>query len=261
MQDTRYTNDLIAFYLDTVTSELDRSPASRSVLLATYETYRALQPPKPTYLEFVTDNSNQTEWWENRLRLLELLGSQQDEVVSYDVTAVLSRIEHLQAELIPEMIILDGRQGRHFEALHLLTHGLGDFDTAIKYCLLGGLRIFGSLESHGPVPPREEQAYLLNHLLTEFLRIEDLSSQIERTGDLLERFDGWFDIKQVLTALPDSWSVDIISGFLVNSLRRLVQEGHEMVMVKSLSSCQNLGATIELADGINTAGASIESAG
>ncbi|KAK1807197.1 hypothetical protein LTR12_018460, partial [Friedmanniomyces endolithicus] len=53
----QYVNDLIAYYLDTVLSELERSHAAQRTLLQSYETYRALRPPKPTYRQFITDNA------------------------------------------------------------------------------------------------------------------------------------------------------------------------------------------------------------
>jgi hypothetical protein len=182
---------------------LEDSPESREGLLQTYETYRALHPPKPTYRQFITDNAINSEWWNSRLRLLQLLGTNQGATSSYDVPSILSRLTPYEKELVPEMIILNGRQGRHEEAIRLLTHGLGDFDTAISYCLLGGSSIFRPVSGfvpHESIPSRDEQAMLFGYLLHEFLRIEDLSDRIERTGELLERFGGWFDVATVSTA-------------------------------------------------------------
>jgi hypothetical protein len=147
------------------------------------------------------------------------------------------------------MIILNGRQGRHKEALRLLTHGLGDFDTAISYCLLGGSSIFRPPSGYVPedsLPSQGDQATLFNFLLLEFLAIEDIESRIERTGELLERFGPWFDPAYVLGLLPDDWAIDIFSQFLVNSLQRLVREQRETVMIKALSMAQNLRVSEQL---------------
>ncbi|KAF2230445.1 hypothetical protein EV356DRAFT_491938 [Viridothelium virens] len=250
----QYANDLISYYLDTVVEELGESQQSRSILLQTYETYRALRPPKPTYRQFITENALGTDWWDNRLRLLQLLGGHHGAASQYDVLAILNRLEPYGQELVPEMIILNGRQGRHTEAIRLLTHGLGDFDTAISYCLLGGSSIFrpASGEVIGEVlPSHEDQAVLFNNLFDEFLLIEDLSDRIERTSELLERFGGWFDIsRQVLSLVPDSWSVDIISGFLVNALRRLVRDRSETQIARYLRQSENLKISAELVDKI-----------
>ena len=224
-------------------SKLKDSPESRSFLSQTYETYRALRPPKPTYRQFITDNGIDSEWWHSRLRLLHLLGSSQGPASSYNVLKILTRLEPYVDELVPEMIILNGRQGRHKEALHLLTHGLGDFDTAISYCLLGGSSIYRPATGFVPqdsLPSKEEQAILFKYLLHEFLAIEDMNDRIERTGELLERFGGWFDAAYVLSLLPDSSSIEMFSAFLINALQRLVRERSETVIVKALSGAENL---------------------
>jgi hypothetical protein len=243
----QYVNDLISFYLDTVLHELERSGQAKSTLLQSYETYRALIPPKPTYRQFITDNAIDAEWWHNRLRLLQLIGGSHGAASKYDVHTVGKRLKPYSNELVPEMIILNGREGKHEEALRLLTHGLGDYDTAIRYCLLGGSSIFhpgSNLLPEQSLPSKDEQARLFKTLLQEFFRIEDLSERLERTSELLERFGGWFELEGVLASIPDEWSVELVSGFLVHALRRLVRERNETVVVKALSSAQNLRESV-----------------
>ncbi|KAH9222695.1 TGF beta receptor associated protein-like protein 1 [Leptodontidium sp. 2 PMI_412] len=256
-----YINELIAYYLDIVTSKLEESEEARATLAQTYESYRALRPPKPTYRQFITDNTIDEEWWQSRLRLLQLLGGSQGSASQYDVAAILARIAPYTQELVPEVIILDGRQSHHEEALRLLTHGLGDYDTAINYCLLGGSSIYHpvsgtvALES---LPTREQQAELFGFLLSEFLQIEDISNRVEQTSNLLERFGGWFDVGHVLGLIPDSWSVDLVSGFLVSALRRIVRERSETMVAKALSGAENLKVAADLIGRIEAAGPSIE---
>lgn len=174
--------------------------------------------------------------------------------------SILTRLEPYEQELVPEMIILNGRQGRHQEALRLLTHGLGDFDTAISYCLLGGSSIFrpSGYVPQDQIPSKDEQARLFNFLLQEILGLDDLSQRIERCGELLERFSGWFDVAEVLQIIPNEWSVDVLGAFLINALRRLVREKAETDIAKSLNSSVNLMVNVELADGIEGAGPTIE---
>ena len=200
MQHDRFINDLLVYYLDAVLHELESSEKSRAFVLETYDNYRALRPPKPTYQQFITDNSDGSVWWESRLRLLQILGAGNNKEPSYDVAAITARVQPFEQELVPEMIILGGRQNMHEEALKLLTHNLGDFDTAIRYCLLGGLSLFhtrGTSVSQDELPSKEEQSRLLRLLLLEFLRIEDQSDRFERTEELLERFGSWFDASEV----------------------------------------------------------------
>lgn len=256
-----YINELLAYYLDIVTSKLESSPEARAILAQTYESYRALRPPKPTYRQFITDNTLDEEWWHSRLRLLQLLGGSQGSAADYDVAAILQRIERFKDELVPEIIILAGRQSRHEEALQLLTHGLGDYDTAINYCLLGGSSIYhpvsGTL-APSTLPSRQEQAVLFRYLLQEFLQIRDISNQVEQTSNLLERFGGWFEVDDVLKLIPDDWSVELVSGFLVSALRRIVRERSETMVVRALSGSENLRVNADLIERIEKAGPSVE---
>lgn len=258
---TEYINELISFYLDIVISKLEESDTARAILVQTYDSYRALRPPKPTYRQFITDNTIEEEWWHSRLRLLQLLGGGQGLSTQYDVSAVLERISPYSQELVPEVIILDGRQSHHEEALRLLTHGLGDYDTAINYCLLGGSSIYHPISgtmARSSIPTREEQSKLFGFLLAEFLQIEDISNRVEQTGSLLERFGGWFDIGYVLGLIPDSWSVEIVSGFLVSALKRIVRERSESMVTKALSGVENLKISAELVGEIEKAGPKVE---
>ena len=247
----QYANDLISYYLDNVLTVLESSEEARSILSTTYESYRALHPPKPTYRQFIIDNSVPQSWWHDRLRLLELIGGSHGADFLYDVGQVLSRLEPFEQFLVPESIILDGRQGRHKQALRLLTHGLGDYHTAVNYCLLGGASIFHPKQgSVGPlsVPSQEEQAKLFGYLLTEFLNIEDNSDRLERTSELLKRFSSWYDVSDVLNLIPESWSVELVSGFLVSAFRRLLEEKNEVMVAKALSGAENLQTSSRLVE-------------
>lgn len=257
----QYANDLISYYLDNVLSTLRTSKRAQELLAQSYESYRALYPPKPTYRQFIIDNAVPEAWWHDRLRLLELLGGSHGADFSYNVASILSRIEPFEQDLVPESIILDGRQGRHQQAIRLLTHGLGDYHTAINYCLLGGASIFyptsGAVSSIG-TPTNEEQAILFGFLLGEFLRIEDVNNRLERTSELLERFGSWYDVSDILGLIPESWSVDLISGFLVNAFRRLIEDKNEAMITKALSSAESLQITSSFIEKCNAVGPRIE---
>ncbi|KAK3940790.1 transforming growth factor-beta receptor-associated protein 1 [Diplogelasinospora grovesii] len=250
---TAYVNELITYYLDIVIDDLQESEQAREMVTASYEAYRALQPPKPTYRQFLTDNAPEDdEVWQSRLRLLQLLGGAHD----YDATAIRKRIDSSLGKggkelLVPEAIILDGRARRHEDALRLLVHRLGDYDTAVTYCLRGG--------SSDSVPTElEEVQRLFRVLLAEFLRIEDDDDREEQTGALLERFGGWFDVLEVLALIPDEWSVDVAAAFLVQALRRLVRERHESMLARSLSGAENLRVNYDLLEKMDEKGPIID---
>jgi len=277
---TIYVHELITYYLDVVLSDLQSSAASRETVVGTYEAYRALRPPKPTYRQFLTDNAPpDNDVWQSRLRLLQLLGGAHD----YSASAIRSRIAAADLPgvddlLVPETIILNGRERRHKDALRLLVHGLGDYDTAIAYCVRGGASIYlptatGSRQAvdeaalHSSSLSQDEQAAqqevrpkLFRALLGEFLHIGDISDRVEQTGGLLDRFGGWFDVLEVLGLLPDEWSVDIAADFLVQALKRLVRERHETAVARALSGAENLRVSHELIEKVDKRGAQVETA-
>jgi hypothetical protein len=267
-KNVQYANELISYYLDNVLDVLKSSEDARSVLSQSYQTYRVLGSPRPTYREFITDNAISAPWWADRLRLLELLGGSHGAGFSYDVSRVLERIEPFEAYLVPESIILDGRQGRHQQALRLLVHALGDYHTAINYCLLGGSSIFhpatpsstaatttstvtdneGAGGSAQLLPSRAEQTVLFKHLFEEFLLIEDSANRMERTGELLGRFASWFDVQQVLAAVPNEWPIELMSDFLTGTFRKLVQDKCEASVTKALRGAENLRVSVQFAE-------------
>jgi hypothetical protein len=245
-----YVNELITYYLDIVISHLQASREARDTVLASYEAYRALRAPKPTYRQFLTDNTPSTdeEVWHSRLRLLQLLG----EAYEYDSASIRERITAAfpdQTEgqlLVPEAIILDGREQGHENALKLLVHKLGDYDTAVSYCLRGGSSIYTPPQTRkNSMPSQDTQQRLFGVLLKEFLAIEDEEDRVEQTGALLSRFGGWFDVLEVLEVIPYHWSVDVATGFFVTALRRLVKERHESMLERALESSLNLRVAYE----------------
>ncbi|KAI5242571.1 hypothetical protein E4T42_07655 [Aureobasidium subglaciale] len=254
----QYANDLIYFYLDTVTEAIaDPATSARDILLTSYHTYRALLPPKPTYSQFILDNSLPDTWWQNRLRLLQLIGGSS----VYDVEALSSRLESYSEVLVPELIVLDARRHEHQKALKLLVHGLADFDTAVRYCLLGGSSIFHPATSSTsiPLPSKEEQQVLFIHLLHCYLDLEDEHQRLERVSELLERFGSWFDVAEVLPLLSPSWPLDHFSAFMASAMGRLVSERNETVIVRALAGAQNLRIAVDVVSKIEKEGATWES--
>ncbi|KAF5018720.1 hypothetical protein F66182_9279 [Fusarium sp. NRRL 66182] len=251
---TTYINDLMTYYLDVVVHDLESSEESRNIVRATYAAYRALQAPKPAYSHFLRDNApDDNEVWHSRLRLLQLLGDAHD----YNATAIRDRISTLPDDLlVPETIILAGKERKHDKALRLLIHNLGDYDTAVSFCLRGGSSTTGAAPSERP--SFEEQRRLFDVVFRELLSLEDVSDRVEQTGALLERFGGWFEIDDVLGLIPDDWSVDIVAPFLVGALKRLVGERHEAILTRALSGAQNLRINYDLVVKVEEKGPSIE---
>ncbi|ERF72601.1 hypothetical protein EPUS_02883 [Endocarpon pusillum Z07020] len=274
---SRYADDLIAYYLDSVLSVLESSEAARESLAQSYSTYRALEPPKPTYLNFIHENAPPEPWWQSRLRLLQLLGgghyasasTSAESELAYSIPTVLARLAPFSKYLVSESIILDARQGRHRQALSLLTHGLGDYDTAVRYCYFAGPQSArpGPIDE-SQLPTFEVQKDLFDALLDDFLSIEDSSARLDRSSELLAKFANWFDPIVVLQKVPGDWSVDVLAEFLLRTMRALRGEMLEASVVKALSAaeylrkqaefvevCEKLGARMEGERALDTEGA------
>ncbi len=264
---SQYADDLIGYYIDSVLNVLEHSEEARDSLTKSYSTYRSLQPPKPTYLNFITQNTPPDAWWQSRLRLLQLLGGgsyaasaeSAGKYLTYSIDTVLERLAPYSSFLVSESIILDARRGRHKEALSLLTHGLGDYDTAIRYCYFGGPAPTSSeTVDASTLPSRTQQKDLFAYLLQEFLLIEDVAERLERTSELLGKFAAWFDPMEALARIPESWSVDVMSEFLLRTFRAITSESNESAVVKALSAAQNLQKQAEFVDLCEKLGRKVE---
>ena len=267
----QYADDLIGHYLDSVLTVLEKSEPARDLLAESYETYRALENPKPTYLDFIHQNGPPEPWWQSRLRLLQLLGSgayatggtkSAGKDLTYSVDMVLERLAPFSSYLVSESIILDARQGRHKEALRLLTHGLGDYDTATRYCYFGTPTPASSYPiDPSMLPSRATQTELFSFLFHEFLTIDDIEDRLERTSHLLGKFGTFFDPLAIIAEIPDDWSVGMLGEFLLRSFRAATTERNQAVVVKALSAAQNLTGQVEFIEMCEKVGAKTETAG
>lgn len=263
---SQYADDLIGYYLDSVLNVLEHNNNARESLAQSYSTYRALEAPKPTYMGFITENAPQEAWWQARLRLLQLLGSgsyassaTSAKELTYSIPMVLERLAPYSQYLVSESIILDARQGRHKEALKLLTHGLGDYDTAVRYCYFGGpAPASNTTIDADSLPSRESQQELFAYLFTEFLIIEDVEDRLERTSHLLGTFATYFDPLTVLDQIPADWGIHMLKDFILRTFRAATTERNQAIIMKALSAAQNLQKQAEFVDVCEKVGAKVE---
>lgn len=261
----QYADDLIGYYLDSVLNVLEHNKNARESLAQSYSTYRALEPPKPTYMGFITQNAPEEAWWQARLRLLQLLGSgsyatsaTSSTELTYSIPMVLERLAPYSQYLVSESIILDARQGRHKEALGLLTHGLGDYDTAVRYCYFGGPTAASGTIDADSLPSRESQQELFAYLFTQFLIIDDVEERLSRTSHLLGTFATYFDPLTVLDQIPADWGMHMLKDFILRTFRAATTERNQAMIMKALSAAQNLQKQAEFVELCEKIGAKVE---
>ncbi|KAK5886518.1 hypothetical protein CesoFtcFv8_017546 [Champsocephalus esox] len=140
----------------------------------------------------------------------------------YDVSTVYETVK--SANLHMEEAILLGSAGEHSQALKVLVHQEGDFQAAEAFCCRA---------AQGR-DPQLRQTLLLT-LLQIYLSSEDLTSA---AVDLLNHNPLVFAAEQILQLLPDSWSVQLVSQFLVGSLRETFHQRRMSRVQKALGQAE-----------------------
>ncbi|XP_042356083.1 transforming growth factor-beta receptor-associated protein 1 [Plectropomus leopardus] len=193
------------------------------------------------YLEFlIHDLQSEEERHHNRLALAYVTQTLQEEEEAdlretrgklqqllweskfYDVSTVYERVK--SATLHVEEAILLGRSGEHSQALQVLVHREGDLKAAEAYCC----------RAAQDQNPQFRQTLLLT-LLQIYLRSEDLTSA---AVDLLNNNPGVFAAEKVIQLLPESWSVQLVSQFLVGSLRETFHQRRMARLQKALGQVE-----------------------
>ena len=62
----------------------------------------------------------------------------------------------------------------------------------------------------------------------------------------------------MLDLIPESWSVDLVAGFLISALRQLLRERNETSVAKALSGQENLRVTADFLEKVEALGPTIE---
>lgn len=123
-----------------------------------------------------------------------------------------------------EKAILLGRLGKHSQALQVLVYQEGDPLAAEAFCR----RAAQGQDS-------QFRQTLLLTLLRIYLSSEDL---ISAAADLLNNNPRVFAVEQVIRLLPDSWSVQLVSQFLIGSLRETLHQRRMARLQKGLSQVE-----------------------
>lgn len=272
-----YSNELLSIYLSTITNPLSSPNPTTASLISSYEAYRALDLPKPTYRKFLEENvlpatvaGDGADWWTQRLTFLDLLASATQIGSAYDNSTMMGKLEPFKELLVAEMIVLYGRAGNHDAALHFLVHELRDFDGSIEYCLDGGKSRPSSRKSgkssggktgaqvENVNITREDQEKLFALVLVEALKMGDWMARQQWVEMLLDQWGGWMDPVHVLSVIPDTYSIALISKFLISALRNLVREKNESVVGRALCRGENLRVSAEFVDKCDELGPTVQ---
>ncbi|XP_033874063.1 transforming growth factor-beta receptor-associated protein 1 isoform X1 [Acipenser ruthenus] len=147
----------------------------------------------------------------------------------YNVAVIQDRV--LDTELHTEIAILYSKQGEHDKALWTLVHKEQDFQAAERYC-----------QRNSEGKDKAFRSMLFSTLLKIYLDSTtcNKNEQVTAAVDLLNNNVAVFDLISVLQILPDSWSLQLVSRFLVESVRISIHYRRMESVEKSLAQAEHL---------------------
>uniref|UniRef100_A0A060T5U8 ARAD1B06512p n=1 Tax=Blastobotrys adeninivorans TaxID=409370 RepID=A0A060T5U8_BLAAD len=242
---TLFTSDLITFVANGVVEKLE-AKANSHFLHTVNETYRGLSLPKRIYYDYFKSQTkkkgiteDESSFVELRTELLTLL----QRTVDFDVQLLLKQFEADKVKnlLTMERAIIYGRLGVHERSLQLLTHSVGDFATAMRYCRAGHIRGLVIGESGDPEVGSDDatRADLFRILFLEFLKLSNEDWRVYCTQHLLDQWGTLLDVNLVLSNIPNDWKVRSLDGYLTKVFRALANQKNKSIVQKSLSRSAN----------------------
>nr|XP_033803744.1 transforming growth factor-beta receptor-associated protein 1 isoform X2 [Geotrypetes seraphini] len=146
----------------------------------------------------------------------------------YRVHLLLDKIK--DSDLLLEQAILYGKSEDHEKALNILVWQLKDFSTAEHYCLWNS-------ENKDPIYKQR----LFHQLLSVYLHSDRPDeSLLTAAVDLLNHHAAEFNAAQVLRQVPDTWSAQLLSQFLVGAMRESVHRKRMSQLTLGLAKAENI---------------------
>jgi hypothetical protein len=239
-----FTSDLIAFLTDDLIQKVGKKTTKKH-LEKTNAEYKSLKLPKTRFLDYLTGlklRGIEEGFIQLRLELIELLETNTD----YDATKLIELMTPYSDYLLMETAILYGRLGVHEKTLNILCHSLGDYNTALDYCQAGNST--GLVRNQQDEPDPEIQRDLLKALFLEFLKLQDEETKIQVTQKLLNQWGTKLDVQLVLKMTPDKWPIEILSNYLSQVFRRILNDKNQSTLHRSLTRSRHLAISRTLQD-------------
>lgn len=240
--------------------------------------YKALKPPKRTYFEYLKSKKATDTTLANRVEIIRMIDrglcgekrEKEDAVshsdkksrgkgvfgdtkwhfdVNWSSSLTLEDYLSFQEKLIPyqnqfllELVIIYGQLGDHQRCIDMLVHDLTDYQTAIDSCAN-----VNSVEGSTPAADETLKRSLFTHLFKQLLKnTSDQDTQVYYCRHVMEKYGNHLETKFVLNAVPSSWPIEILNGYLKNVLRQLTNDKNKSLMMKSLTRSENVSMTNQL---------------
>ncbi|RKP27036.1 hypothetical protein SYNPS1DRAFT_27302 [Syncephalis pseudoplumigaleata] len=160
-----------------------------------------------------------------RARLLQFLQTS----TLYNPETVLNALSRIELYSVEACIVL-AKLHRYEEALRLLVDKLNDCVGAELFCHCGGTF---SLHPDGATLTRDNQL-MFTTLLSIYLQQPPPQQEINVTR-LLTCFSQSLDAIETLHSIPDAWSADIMTQFLIQSIRKSTGTSRELRLLRALA--------------------------
>ncbi|KAI0090078.1 hypothetical protein BDY19DRAFT_887852 [Irpex rosettiformis] len=281
-QDPELHARLASIYVDQLLQCLEDESTSK-LWRAKSASYSSSSSSTPTsFLSYFASTTPDSASKRTRLKTLFFLQTSK----LYDFEAVKARLEGVNAEwsrvLALERAVVLGKLERHREALSLLIHTLHDSASAEAYCTLGG-EVIPQKTSQAlaerfsiPIlaPPLPTRPAALNQRERSITVDEGLKKELTRvlldvymsggeamaesTARLLNAQAMNLDVLDVISDVPPTWPLHVLSSFLSRSFRRTLHSHHESQLIKALAASENLAVADSSWLALREAGAIVE---
>ncbi|KZO91652.1 hypothetical protein CALVIDRAFT_340783 [Calocera viscosa TUFC12733] len=236
------------------------------------------EAPRISFLTFFGRSNLPTQELKARLKLALFLQAS----TLYDVVGLTAEFQKYPM-LKVEGAILAAKSGDHRTVIETLANGLHDFTSAQSYCTSGGEIISPQVAQAATAPfddlkplatylcdggsagkgkkvsvPEDAKKDLLGILVQ--VQMAGGERMAKQTATLLNAQAVYFDMFETLADIPEAWQLKPVSPFLIRSFRHAVHERHEAMILKGISSSQNLEISERLWELQRTEGAVIEEA-
>ncbi|CAI2171240.1 19809_t:CDS:10 [Funneliformis geosporum] len=242
-QEEQHNTELALLYVEEFETMLQSNEVKARI-----ETISNTKDSSKTYLSFLLNQSTEDLLTQGRATLITFLQSSS----RYNAKLVLNKLLEIHI-LKAELAVVYGKLNNHEKALHILVDDLKDFRGAEFYCLYAG-RMIGIISSkkqsdNKPVEDKDlisTRRTLFLMLLKVYLQMQNGDEIIEKIINLLNTHAVYFDTNEVMELLPEYWSVEMLSEFLIRSLRQNYHEYREGQILKGLCRGENTMTSFEL---------------
>ncbi|CAG8490970.1 5112_t:CDS:10 [Ambispora leptoticha] len=252
---------LLLLYIEAILRELEKEEDKAKLVKLTKEFQSINKNFSITYISFLSNRPPDDRISHARLKAIMFM----QQSTRYEDKVVLEKLLESKQDLYPELAIVYGKLNEHEKSLHILVDQLKDYRGAETFCLYAGRMIGMNEKTSVLLSPaalkRQTQdnqriledksliglrRALFLKLLKVYLEMKNGDHSVDQIIILLNKHAGYMNIVEVLGLLPEVWSIEMLSDFLIRSLRQSYHDYRESQILKGLTRGENMMVNSEL---------------